>query len=122
MSRLVWLSFLFCLILPSQEVSQSGLKLDAARPMIDQAERAPQAMAATVHELATQAAIDIMKKGGNAVDAAVAVGFVLAVVHPEAGNLGGSGYMMVRTAGGQTVVFDYGVNYPKGAAPGMFQG
>lgn len=122
MSRLVWLLFLFCLILPGQEVSQSGLKLEAARPMIDQAERAPQAMAATVHELATQAAIDIMKKGGNAVDATVAVGFVLAVVHPEAGNLGGSGYMMVRMADGQTVVFDYGVNYPKGAAPGMFQG
>src|SRR5688572_32351577 len=122
MSRLVWLSFLFCLILPGQEVSQSGLKLEAARPMIDQAERAPQAMAATVHELATQAAIDIMKKGGNAVDAAVAVGFVLAVVHPEAGNLGGSGYMMIRMADGQTVVFDYGVNFPANATPAMFKG
>lgn len=105
----------------AQEVSQSGLRLEAVRPMIAQPERAPKAMVATVNELATQAAIDIFKKGGNAVDAAVTVAFVLAVVHPEAGNLGGSGYMMVRAADGRATVFDYGVNTPAAAKPEMFK-
>src|SRR5512139_93205 len=98
---------------PAQEISQSGLRLEGLRPMVSQPLRVQHAMVASVHELATQAGIDILHKGGNAIDAAVAVGFVLAVVHPEAGNLGGSGYLLLRTAGGQTVVFDYGVNYPK---------
>ncbi|NWF85472.1 MAG: gamma-glutamyltransferase [Bryobacteraceae bacterium] len=116
------LFLILALALPllSQEVSQSGLRLKAERPMVAQPERAPKAMAATVHPLATDAAISILKKGGNAVDAAVAVAFVLGVVHPEAGNLGGSGYLMARMAGGQTLVFDYGGDAPAAANPKMF--
>ncbi len=106
--------------LAAQEVSQSGLRLEAARPMVAQPVRAPQAMAATVHELATAAALDILRAGGNAVDAAVAVGFVLGVVHPEAGNLGGSGYLLLRTAGGRVTAIDYGGAAPTGSRPGMF--
>lgn len=117
--KLVLLSILSIALL-SQEVSQSGLRLQAERPMIAQPERAPHAMAASVNELATDAAIGIMKKGGNAVDAAVAIAFVLAVVHPEAGNLGGSGYLMARMADGRTAVFDYGGNASSQAHPGMF--
>ena len=69
--------------------------------------RASQAMVVSDEDLATQVGIEILKKGGNAVDAAVAVGFALAVVQPAAGNLGGGGFMMVRMADGRTAMVDY---------------
>ncbi|MBM3725863.1 MAG: gamma-glutamyltransferase [Acidobacteria bacterium] len=114
------LLFLLALGCAAQEVSQSGLLLQGPRPMVSQPERAPKAMVATVHELATRAGLDILRLGGNAVDAAVAIGFVLAVVHPEAGNLGGGGYMLVRMADGRSKVIDYRETAPASARPGMF--
>jgi gamma-glutamyltranspeptidase/glutathione hydrolase len=106
----------------SQEVSQSGLTLKAERPLIAQAERAKSGMVASVHEIASQVGVDIMKRGGNAVDAAVAVGFALAVVHPEAGNLGGGGYMLIRMADGRASAIDYKEMAPAAAGPGMYRG
>lgn len=97
----------------AQEVSQSGLRLEAARAMIAQPMRAPKAMVATVNEYATDAGLEILRKGGNAVDAAVAVAFALAVVHPEAGNLGGGGYLMYVTADGTASSVDYGSDAPQ---------
>ena len=88
--------------------------------MISQPERAPKAMIACANEIASKAGLDILRKGGNAVDAAVAVGFALAVVDPEAGNLGGGGYMMVRTADGKVRAIDYKETAPALAHPGMF--
>ena len=105
----------------AQEVSQSGLELKGARPMVSQAERAPKAMIASANEIASQAGLGILKRGGNAVDAAVAVAFALAVVHPEAGNLGGGGYMLVRMADGAVRFFDYKETAPALAHPGMFK-
>lgn len=70
--------------------------------------------------LASQAGVEIMRAGGNAVDAAVAVGFALAVVYPEAGNLGGGGFATVRMADGRTATIDYREVAPLAAARDMF--
>jgi gamma-glutamyltranspeptidase len=113
---------LFALLAPvtGQEVSQSGLELHAPRPMVNQPERAPKAMIASANELASQAGLSILREGGNAVDAAVAVAFALAVVHPEAGNLGGGGYMLIRMADGSARAIDYKETAPAAAHTGMF--
>ncbi|MGI8741880.1 MAG: gamma-glutamyltransferase [Bryobacteraceae bacterium] len=105
----------------AQEVSQSGLQLQAARPMVNEAERARHGMVASANVLASQVGVDVLKSGGNAVDAAVAVAFALAVVHPEAGNLGGGGYMLLRMSDGRSKVIDYKETAPGIAKPGLFQ-
>ncbi len=69
--------------------------------------RGKNAMVASQHELASKIGVEIMKKGGNAVDAAIAVGFALAVVYPEAGNIGGGGFMVIRTKDGKFTTIDY---------------
>src|SRR5438094_8852637 len=68
---------------------------------------APHAMVVSQHELASRAGVEIMQAGGNAVDASVATGFALAVVHPPAGNLGGGAFMLLRTADGNVHFIDY---------------
>ena len=77
-------------------------------------------MVATVQPLASQAGVDIMKAGGNAVDAAVAVGFALAVVHPEAGNLGGGGFLLFRTNSGAVHFLDFREKAPAAATAKMY--
>ena len=69
--------------------------------------RAKHGMVASTNEVASQVGVDIMKRGGNAVDAAIAVAFALAVTHPAAGNLGGGGFMMIRLKDGRTTAIDY---------------
>jgi gamma-glutamyltranspeptidase / glutathione hydrolase len=81
---------------------------------------APHAMVASVHQLASQAGVEVMQAGGNAVDAAVAVGFALAVVHPQAGNLGGGGFMLIRTADGTNHFIDYREKAPAAATANMY--
>src|SRR5438445_3512464 len=81
---------------------------------------APHGMVASVHELASRAGVEIMQAGGNAIDAAVATGFALAVVHPQAGNLGGGGFMLIRTTDGSTHFIDYREKAPAAATANMY--
>src|SRR5690348_11320602 len=81
---------------------------------------AAHAMVASVHELASRAGVEMMQAGGNAVDAAVATGFALAVVHPQAGNIGGGGFMLIRMADGSTHFIDYREKAPAAATANMY--
>jgi gamma-glutamyltranspeptidase/glutathione hydrolase len=81
---------------------------------------APHAIVASVHELASRAGVEMMQAGGNAVDAAVATGFALAVVHPQAGNIGGGGFLLLRTATGETHFIDFREKAPAGATENMY--
>jgi len=81
---------------------------------------AEHAVVVSVHQLASQVGADIMKAGGNAVDAAVATGFALAVVHPPAGNIGGGGFMLIRMADGKTHFLDYREKAPAAASRDMY--
>ena len=82
--------------------------------------RARHAMVASVHPQASSVGAQIMREGGNAVDAAVATGFALAVVHPSAGNLGGGGFMLYRTAAGETHFLDFREQAPAAASRDMY--
>lgn len=77
-------------------------------------------MVVTAQHLATNVGIDVLKRGGNAVDAAVAVGYALAVVYPAAGNLGGGGFMTMRFADGRKTFIDFRETAPRGATANMF--
>ena len=92
-----------------------GVEEDVFHPV-----RAQQGMVASVDAMATQVGVDILRQGGNAVDAAVAVGYALAVTHPQAGNLGGGGFMMLRTKEGKTVAIDFREMAPEQATRDMF--
>ncbi|MDT5263171.1 MAG: gamma-glutamyltranspeptidase / glutathione hydrolase, partial [Acidobacteriota bacterium] len=69
--------------------------------------RAPHGMVASTSRIASQVGVDVLRRGGNAVDAAIAVAFSLAVTYPAAGNLGGGGFMLIRLRDGRTTAIDY---------------
>jgi gamma-glutamyltranspeptidase / glutathione hydrolase len=81
---------------------------------------APHAIVTSVHELASRAGVEMLRSGGNAVDAAVATGFALAVVHPQAGNLGGGGFLLLRNAAGETHFIDFREKAPAAATENMY--
>ncbi|WP_273283125.1 gamma-glutamyltransferase [Methylibium petroleiphilum] len=79
-------------------------------------------MVVTAHRLATQVGVDVLRRGGNAVDAAVAVGYALAVVYPAAGNLGGGGFMTLQLADGRRTFLDFREKAPLAATADMYLG
>src|SRR6266513_2565411 len=91
-----------------------------ARGWPREAIRASHGMVATDEELGSEAGVAILKRGGNAVDAAVAVAFALAVVEPAAGNIGGGGFMLIRLADGKTTFLDYREVAPAKATRDMY--
>ncbi len=84
--------------------------------------RSKHGMVASQHPLASEIGCEIMRRGGNAVDAAIAVGLALAVVYPEAGNIGGGGFMLIRKPNGDARVIDYREAAPAAATKGIFVG
>jgi len=81
---------------------------------------AQHAMVVTVHQIASRVGVEIMQAGGNAIDAAVATGFALAVVHPPAGNIGGGGFMLIRMADGTAHFLDYREKAPAAATRDLY--
>jgi gamma-glutamyltranspeptidase/glutathione hydrolase len=94
-----------------------ALPLAAREPV-----RARQAMVVAQEPVATDAGLAVLKAGGNAVDAAVAVAFALAVTHPSAGNIGGGGFLLLRTASGHTTFIDFREMAPAAASRNMYIG
>src|ERR1700760_1812135 len=77
-------------------------------------------MVVAAQHYATQVGVDVLKRGGNAIDAAVAVGYALAVVYPAAGNLGGGGFMTIRFADGRNTFLDFRERAPLAATRNMY--
>src|SRR5438128_6206878 len=86
----------------------------------DQPVRARHGIVASTSPLASRVGAEIMQRGGNAIDAAVAVGLALAVTWPSAGNIGGGGFMMIRRATGETEIIDYRERAPLAASRDMY--
>lgn len=82
--------------------------------------RAQGGMVVSASAVASEVGAEVLRRGGNAVDAAVATGFALAVTHPAAGNIGGGGFMVIRLADGRTTAFDFREKAPLAAYPEMF--
>ena len=103
-----------------QAAAEYRTRTEAAKQWPREAVRGAKAMVATDEELGSKAGVEILKRGGNAVDAAVAVAFALAVVEPAAGNIGGGGFMLLRLADGRTTFLDYREVAPGKAARNLY--
>lgn len=110
--RLILLLFSACFVIASLAAPMRAAPMHPVH--------AKHAMVASVHELASRVGVETMQAGGNAVDAAVAVGFALSVVYPQAGNLGGGGFMLIRMNDGKTHFVDFREKAPAAATENMY--
>jgi gamma-glutamyltranspeptidase/glutathione hydrolase len=120
MIRRTFLSFLTAtlfipLLVSAQQGATSSLAYRDEQPV-----RARHGMVVSVHHLASDAGLDVLRAGGNAVDSAVATGFALAVVHPAAGNLGGGGFLLLRAHDGKTTFIDFREKAPLQSTETMY--
>ncbi|HLM03044.1 MAG TPA: gamma-glutamyltransferase, partial [Pyrinomonadaceae bacterium] len=111
--------FVFCLIFSFFLTGLPG-GLQQAKAAWREPVRGGRAMVASQSDLASKIGIDVIRRGGNAVDAAVAVAIALAVTYPEAGNLGGGGFMLIRFRDGRTFAIDYREMAPAAATRDIF--
>jgi gamma-glutamyltranspeptidase / glutathione hydrolase len=103
-------------LLPALVIVALAVPVGATRQPL----RARHGMVVAMESIAADVGVSVLQKGGNAVDAAVAVGFTLAVTHPFAGNLGGGGYMLIRLADGRTTFIDFREQAPEKASHDMY--
>ena len=103
------------LLLPLALLCALSFQLQAREPV-----RARKAMVVAQEPIATDVGVKILRSGGNAIDAAVAVAFALAVTHPSAGNLGGGGFMLIRFADGRSTFIDFRERAPQSASRDMY--
>lgn len=103
----------------SSSISRPG-PIPAAVLAAEQPVRTQHAMVVSIHHLATDAGVEMLRSGGNAIDAAVATGFALAVVHPVAGNIGGGGFMLIHLKDGRSTFVDYRERASLAATPDMY--
>jgi gamma-glutamyltranspeptidase/glutathione hydrolase len=108
------------LVFFSRQLSLCALLAASAAAAPLRPTHAPHAIVTSVHELASRAGVEILRSGGNAIDAAVATGFALAVVHPQAGNIGGGGFMLFRTSDGKNHFLDFREKAPAAATEHMY--
>jgi gamma-glutamyltranspeptidase/glutathione hydrolase len=109
-------AFSFNTTAAAQEGTLNVLAYNAEQPV-----RARHGMVVSVHHLASDEGVEVLREGGNAVDAAVATGFALAVVHPVAGNLGGGGFLLLRMHDGKSTFIDFREQAPLAATETMYQ-
>ena len=107
---------------PAPFVAAPGARIAAEWPLGQRVREVvgEHAMVVTSHPLASEVGVDVLRHGGNAVDAGVAVAFALAVVHPVAGNIGGGGFMMIRERDGRVHALDFRETAPAGATRDMY--
>ena len=108
-------------VIPARVLDSNAPPTTVAALAHDRPVLARHAMVVTSQHLATEVGLQILKEGGNAIDAAVAVGYALAVVHPCCGNIGGGGFMTIHLASGRNVFLDFREKAPLKATPTMFQ-
>ncbi len=106
------LFFLLCALITSNALYSQSI----TKPLVE----SKKGMVVTTHPLATEIGLSILKKGGNAIDAAIVVNFALAVCHPSAGNIGGGGFLVYRNAQGKVFALDYREKAPLASSKDMY--
>src|SRR5881397_4304120 len=105
---------------PPKKTSVESVTIDPYQFNIQKKMLCENGAVVSAHPLASKIGVEILKKGGNAIDAAIATQLALAVVYPNAGNLGGGGFMVARLANGQTLALDYRETAPASASRDMY--
>ncbi|HYY55976.1 MAG TPA: gamma-glutamyltransferase [Pyrinomonadaceae bacterium] len=113
---LLALVFVLCPVAPFKAQAVAFRAVAASREPV----RAPRGMVATTNRIASEIGVEILRRGGNAVDATIAVAFALAVVFPVDGNLGGGGFMLIRLRDGRSVAIDYRETAPLAATRDLY--